>query len=109
MGDASTAIFWNPASLARADNISISGFHTNLYDPGVTYQFFGLAFPTMDWGCIGAGVFRLGISDIDQRDENNLLTGQYSDNRTALLMAYGRQISGYDKTFTSSAYPYARQ
>ncbi len=96
LANSSTAQYWNPAALARMEQITISGFHANLYDPGVTYQFFGLTLPTMDWGGFGLGVMRLGINDIERRDENNIVTGSFSDNRLALIMSYGKNISGYD-------------
>ncbi len=96
MGDAATAIYWNPAGLARAQQISISGFHANLYDPGVVYQYFSFVLPTLDWGNFGVGVFRLGINDIEQRDASNIELGTFSDNRIALLLSYGKHFSGYD-------------
>lgn len=100
MGDAATAMYWNPAGLARAQQISISGFHASLYDPGVVYQYFSFALPTLDWGSFGIGVFRLGINDIEQRDESNIRIGTFSDNRLAMLLSYGKHFSGYDVGIT---------
>jgi len=99
-GDAATSLFWNPAGLARAQQISVSGFHANLYDPGVVYQYFGLALPTLDWGSFGVGLFRLGINDIEERDESNIQIGTFADNRIAMLLSYGKHISGYDVGIT---------
>ena len=71
--DASTAVFWNPARLAPAQRLSLGGLHSRLYDSDVAYQYLGLAIPTVDWGCFGIGVFRLGVDGIEQRDVNNFL------------------------------------
>jgi len=91
-----TAPFWNPSILARAEQISASAFHCRLFDADVAYQYFGLALPSMDWGCFGLGIFRLGISGIEVRDENNVLLDETRDNRLALYLAYGKTISQYN-------------
>ncbi|MFH2037333.1 MAG: hypothetical protein ABIJ45_13085, partial [Candidatus Zixiibacteriota bacterium] len=96
ISDASTAPYWNASRLLGAEKLTISGFHTRLYDSDVAYQYFGLAVPTLDWGCFGAGVFRLGIDGIEKRDENNILQNIFDDNRLAFYFAYARQLSGFD-------------
>ncbi len=90
------AAYWNPGHLARTERIAVTGFYTRLFDSDVAYQYAGLALPTLDWGTFGIGVFRLGVDGIEKRDESNLLLGQTSDNRTAIYLAYGRQLSGFD-------------
>ncbi len=90
------AAYWNPSVLARAQQFSLSLFHTTLYDLDVIYQYFGLSFPTLDYGTFGLGVFRLGVNGIERRDANNLLLGSFDDSRLALNMAYARNIAGYD-------------
>ncbi len=96
ISDAATAPYWNASRLLGAERLTISGFHTRLYDSDVAYQYFGLAVPTLDWGCFGAGVFRLGIDGIERRDENNILLNTFDDNRLAFYFAYARQLSGFD-------------
>jgi len=91
-----TAPFWNPSGLASAEQLSISGFHSRLYDSDVAYQYFGLIYPTMDRGTFGIGVFRLGIDNIERRDDDNLYLGTFNDTRMAFYLAYGRKIGGYD-------------
>jgi len=91
-----SAPFWNPSGLAQAEHITASAFHCRLYDSDVAYQYFGLALPSMDWGCVGLGVFRLGIGGIEKRDENNVLLDEIRDNRLAIYLAYGKIISGYN-------------
>ena len=60
--DAATAPYWNPSRLASAEQIGVCGFHCRLFDGDVAYQYLGLVIPTLDWGSIGFGVFRLGIA-----------------------------------------------
>jgi len=95
-GDAATAPFWNASRLARAEQFALTGFHSNLYESDVTYQYFGLVVPTLDFGCFGLGVFRLGVGGIEKRDAGNLLLGEFDDSRLGFHLAYGRNISGYD-------------
>ncbi len=90
------AAYWNPSVLARAQQFSLTAFHTTLYDPDVTYQYFGLTYPTLDYGSFGVAVLRLGINGIEQRDANNLLLGSFDDSRMALNVAYARKFAGYD-------------
>lgn len=91
-----TATFWNPAALNSTQKLNLGMFHTQLYEPGINYSYLGLAYPTIDFGTVGVGVFRLGVNDIEKRDENNLLTGSFNDSRMAFYLSYGRSIRGYD-------------
>lgn len=100
LSDPATAPFWNPSSLINAERLSVSGFHTRLYDSDVSYQYLGLALPTLDWGSFGAGIFRLGIDGIERRDENNLFLGTFEDKRLALYLAYARRQTGFDIGFS---------
>jgi len=91
--DGPTAAYWNPSALATAENLAVTGFYARLYDSDVSYQYVGLAFPTLDYGGFGLGVFRLGIDGIQKTDENNFSLGEISDNRLAVYLAYGLDIS----------------
>jgi tetratricopeptide (TPR) repeat protein len=94
--DFAVAAFWNPSRLAQAEQFSLSGFHCRLFESDVAYQYFGVVVPTMDWGSVGIGVFRLGIDNIERRDADNMLTGSFGDNRMAYRLAYGRALGAYD-------------
>ncbi len=94
--DPATAAYWNASGLARVERISLGAFHCRLYDSDVTYQYLGVAFPTLDMGGFGLGVFRLGVGGIEKRDDKNLLLGETDDNRLAFYLGYGRSLSGYD-------------
>jgi tetratricopeptide (TPR) repeat protein len=93
--EAATAPFWNAARLASAEYLSFTGFHTQLFESEVTYQYAGLAWPTLDFGTLGFGIQRLGISDIERRDSENMLTGHFSDERYGFRLAYGTRWGSY--------------
>ncbi|MEW5924969.1 MAG: hypothetical protein AB1746_13375, partial [Candidatus Zixiibacteriota bacterium] len=96
-GDFATAPFWNPSRLAATEQYTAAGFYSRLYESDVSYQYFGAVIPTLDWGCLGIGIFRLGIDGIEQRDADNILIpGDLQDNRMAFYLAYGKDFSGYN-------------
>ncbi|UCE24993.1 MAG: hypothetical protein JSU74_02790 [Candidatus Zixiibacteriota bacterium] len=99
--DAATAPYWNASRLTRAEYYSVAAFHCRLFDSDVAYQYFGMAVPTLDFGSFGFGIFRLGISGIERRDESNLLLDEFDDNRLGFYLAYGRMFSGYDIGFAA--------
>lgn len=92
----STAAFWNPSALVRARRLSVGASHCRLFVPGVTYQNFSLVVPTLDIGGFGLSLFRLGVDDIDQRDDRNLSVGETSESRLGLMFGYGLDIGSFD-------------
>jgi tetratricopeptide (TPR) repeat protein len=94
--DPITAVYWNPSALARVERLSVGGSHSRLFESGVAYQYLGTAFPTMDFGGFGFGLFRLGIDGIEERDADNVSHGDISDSRIAMYLGYGRTVSDYD-------------
>jgi len=91
-----TAVIWNPARLARAERLAVTGFHANLFESSVAYQYFGFVVPTLDFGTFGIGVSRLGIDGIEKRDANRLLEYTFDDSRLGFNIGYGRTVSNYD-------------
>jgi tetratricopeptide (TPR) repeat protein len=70
VADDVTALSWNPAGLARVDRIEVSGMHINLfYD--TPYDFFGAAYPLLDWGTFAAGMVRVATGGIIVRDADS--------------------------------------
>jgi tetratricopeptide (TPR) repeat protein len=94
--DAATAVYWNPALLARTERISVAGFYTGLYGSAAAYQYLGAAVPTMDAGGFGIGVFRLGVDGIERRDAGNLYLGEFGDSRLGVYAGFGRTVAAYD-------------
>ena len=91
-----TTPFWNPSGLAATEQAELGGFHSRLFDSDVSYQYLGMAYPTLDLGAFGLGIFRLGINGIEKRDAANLYLGEIDDSRLGIYFAYGKSISGYD-------------
>ncbi len=97
-----TAYFWNVARLATAERLSMSAFHSRLFEPGVTYSFAGLVLPTLDYGTFGFGIVRHGVSGIDKRDAGNLSLGEIHLSQLRMYIAYGRQFSNLDFGISAS-------
>ena len=100
--DPAFAPFWNPSRLSWAERFSVAAYHSRLFDADASYQYVGFVAPTMDFGSFGVGLFRLGVSDIEVRDVNNLLLGATEDVRLALFLAYGRRMGGFDLGLATS-------
>jgi tetratricopeptide (TPR) repeat protein len=94
--DAAAAPYWNPAALTETQYYTLSGFMSRLYESDVAYQYLGLAIPTLDWGCFGLGIFRLGIDNIERRDAANFHLYDFDDTRLGYYLAYGLNVSGYN-------------
>lgn len=97
-----TAYFWNVARLATADRLSMSAFHSRLFEPGITYSFAGMVWPTLDHGTFGFGIVRHGVSGIDKRDAGNLSLGEFQLSQLRMYVAYGRQLSDFDLGISAS-------
>jgi len=95
-GEEAYAPFWNASRLAWAERFTVSGFHSRLFDSDVAYQYLGVVAPTTDFGVFAVGVFRLGIDGIERRDASNVLLGDFDDSRLRFILAYGRELGGYD-------------
>ena len=95
-GDIATAAYWNASRLARAEHLSLGGFHARLFDSDVLYNYLGAAIPTLDYGTFGLGIFRLGVNGIERRDASNLLLDEFSDRRLGFHLAYAIAAGKYD-------------
>ncbi len=92
LADDATAVYWNPAGLARLQHRELSIMHTSLWED-TRYQFAGAVWPILDFGTVGVGGVVLGTSAVEFRDqfgplgEHDYSTGQY-------WLSYGRRITG---------------
>ena len=94
--DPTSAVYWNPSRLATTEQIAFTGFYSQLFESDVVYQYAGFVFPTLDYGSFGVGIFNLGVSGIDKRDENNYSLGKFDDSRIAVHLAYGKEFGEYN-------------
>jgi len=88
-----SAIFWNPSALSDVSRSGLTGSHTQLFESGMSYQNFGGVLPTTRIGTFALGVSRIGINDIEARDINNQILGQFDDSRMSYRIGYGKSFS----------------
>ncbi len=88
--DAST-IYWNPGGLDQIDKSSVTLFYTNLLG-GAAYTYAGFVQPTLNSGTFGVGVLRVGVGDLDARDNNNISKGTFSADQLQFLVSYSKQL-----------------
>ncbi|HED12035.1 MAG TPA: PorV/PorQ family protein [Caldithrix abyssi] len=91
MANDPTAVFWNPAGLEGINRQSATFFHTTLFT-STQYDFLGYAYPTLDLGTFGFGIARLGISDIQERDINNVPLGKFSHDQYRVYFSYAKTL-----------------
>ncbi len=86
-----SAVFWNPGGLDRLTRKSFSLYYANLLADG-QQQFLSYAHPTVNFGTIGLGVIRVGVSEIQEYDERDLKQGVFPFAQTQFILSYGKQL-----------------
>jgi len=86
-----TAIYWNPAGMEFIQKKSVTFFFTNLLVEA-NYNFVGYVHPTLNFGTIGVGIIRIGVGDIDTRDDDNDKIGSISHSQNQFLLSYAKKI-----------------
>ncbi|MGH1362328.1 MAG: PorV/PorQ family protein [Calditrichia bacterium] len=88
-----TGVFWNPAGLEYAPQVSFSLFHSPLILDGTSLDFLGFLYPTLNFGSIGIGLTRIGVNDIQYTDENNILGTNGADfTYSEIYIAYAKKL-----------------
>ena len=97
-----TAIFWNPGALDVLERKTLTLYASNLL-LGQS-QLIAYAHPTVNIGTFGAAMIRVGLSsnDIEERDENANLIGNFGYTHSLYLLSYGKKI-GYNLSFGVNA------
>ncbi|MGH8003800.1 MAG: PorV/PorQ family protein, partial [Limisphaerales bacterium] len=88
VADDASAVFWNPAGLARLSYGELDFSHVTLPE-GSEYDFTGLAYPTIKAGTFALGFLRAGTDGIFSRDSRAADLGLTSFSETQFLLAYG--------------------
>lgn len=96
LADDPSAVFWNPAGLEFVPQISLSLFHTSLYE-GALYDFIGFVYPTLEFGTVGIGYARLGVGDIPVVSKDNVPQGTSSYEFSEFYISYAKKLP-YDIT-----------
>jgi tetratricopeptide (TPR) repeat protein len=86
-----SAPLWNPGGLGLIQRSELQFTHTSYYSFGVDEQYGSFAWPDWRWGTFSATIRHFGVSDIEQRDERNVLVDDgVSDSQSELLFGFGR-------------------
>ncbi len=88
VADDASAVFWNPAGLARLSYGQLGFSHVTLPE-GSDYDFAGLAYPTVKAGSFAVGFLRVGTDGIFSRDARALDLGPTSFSEIEFLLGYG--------------------
>jgi tetratricopeptide (TPR) repeat protein len=88
IADDASAVFWNPAGLARLSFGELGFSHVTLPE-GSEFDFAGLAYPTVRHGSFALGFLRVGTDGIFSRDSRAAELGSTSFSETEILLAYG--------------------
>lgn len=92
IADGPSSIFWNPAGLSLSNQKGISILHSNLFWD-TNYDFIGYCHPTPRAGAFGFGLFRLGVTNIEERDyRNNLINPSLENEQLEYILSYSREI-----------------
>ncbi len=93
MADDPSAVYWNPAGLEYVPRMSFTLFRSPLALAGVSYDFIGFVFPTLQLGSVGVGYSRIGVGDILFTDESNATDGStFSYDFSEIYIAYAKKI-----------------
>lgn len=87
-----SAIFWNPAGLTQTEQKGFSLLHSNLFWD-TSYDFIGYCYPTARSGVFGLGLFRLNVTDIQERDNrNNLINPSLENEQLEYIFSYSHEL-----------------
>lgn len=108
IADDASAIFWNPAGIARIRNTDVSATHIS-YFQDITYQYLACASAVSPRDTLGVMVNYLSVPSITKYDNlGNELSDSYAPNDMAATISWGRLLSpvfaaGLNIKYVSSA------
>lgn len=93
ISDDATATFWNPGGLGWIDRKQLQIGYRGVDIADLRETSIGAAIPSWRWGAAGFLFRQIRSSDIEGRDENNVVTDtDLSDVQSEVLLAYGRNL-----------------
>ncbi|HDT15576.1 MAG TPA: PorV/PorQ family protein [Firmicutes bacterium] len=92
LADDSSAVFYNPAGLVLLEKQQASMMHYPLYE-GVLYNAVTYGQPLLDFGTIGAGIYRIYVDGIMTYDENAFETGEMVFEQYKASLSYARTVN----------------
>lgn len=86
-----TAGYWNPAGLDFVERSNLIFYYAPLLE-GTRFNYIGYAYPFVQFGTIGVGVFHLSTGDVQGRDAGGNRTGVFGYSQTQAMVSYGKQL-----------------
>lgn len=87
-----TASHWNPAGLGQIHGPQFGAMYS-LLTLDRQYNYAALAWPLGFLGTISASWTDYRVGDIEARDQTGAMTGKFSNDEMALLLAHGKQLT----------------
>jgi hypothetical protein len=103
VADSIEAIYYNPAGLATLQRVEVEGM-SDQYFQGLTYNFAAISVPILSWvdtdkprnsyGVLGAAVYNLSVSGIEQRTDNEAAgqVGTFNSEDLAYALSYAYSL-----------------
>ncbi|MCD6318664.1 PorV/PorQ family protein [Candidatus Aerophobetes bacterium] len=91
LADDGTALYWNPAGLARVEKMQLSTVY-NMWFQGIKRGYLSLSFPLLG-GEAGLGINYVDTGKIERRDEEGNLIGEVSASDILTSFGYAQQLS----------------
>ncbi|MDD3642228.1 MAG: PorV/PorQ family protein [Candidatus Krumholzibacteria bacterium] len=94
IGDDASVLYYNPAALKRNPAPTLMASHIQLFSgfTDATYDYFGLAWPTLGAGSFGAGLLTTGTGGIRGFDEFSRETGEFSYRESQGILSYAFDV-----------------
>jgi hypothetical protein len=86
-----TAGYWNPAGLAQLAKPQLIGMYS-LLALDRRYNYVAAAYPLRRAGTISLGWVNYGVANLEARDANGALTGEFANGENALLISCGKNL-----------------
>jgi tetratricopeptide (TPR) repeat protein len=91
LADDPTAVFWNPAGLEFITQQNATFFHMSLIE-GASYDFLGYVYPTYNLGTFGLGIGRIGVTDIQWKDNSGFGESTFSNQEYHIYLSYAKRL-----------------
>jgi hypothetical protein len=92
IADDASATVWNPAGLGNLARRELQASHASLYGLSISEDYASFAWPSWRWGTAAITARRIGVDDIEHRDDRNQLLGEFASSETEIDLAWGRAL-----------------
>lgn len=86
-----SAVFWNPAGLDYLSQSNLVLFHSTLI-AGTFYDFASVTFPFVQFGSVGVGVARIGVSGIAFTNDFVKIADNQTFTKEEFYFSYGKKL-----------------